>query len=680
MFRVVCAVAVLAAHVLVVASPGWATASLPVEPVTVWALTPSSPVHGENLVLSVDGSVQRVLRPAPGVSSLLGGEMSWSPDGRRYAVVLPNPDNTPSETQEPWDVFVLDAVTGAGVAISNTPLWRDTNPRWSPRGDWILWTTNNTLYIARPDGSERRVVASGYSVSGAGSFSPDGTRIAYTIQYPYDGSPSSCIWVQTRIVNIDGTNDRPLTSGCKQARYPEWSPDGQRLSYIGNYIYDNRWVDAVVSSRLDGSDVRVVVAHDAPHGFAHGPARWSPDGNWLLINFFHDGLRDLGLVAVVGSEFVPIPNPAGHARIFGYWETPNAVDQEPPSTQIIGAKAWSNLPLTLTLEADDLGGSGVAATYFQVDGGLVQTGATITIAAPVDHANDGVHTIRFYSTDRAGNIEPPRELVVGIDTRAPTISSAATPEGTNGWWQTPVTVGFTCTDDRSGIELCSEDVLVAEEGIRTIEGVGQDAAGNSARTTVELKIDFTGPTIVCPTPEPSFLLNSSDAVLVGAVHDALSGVASGSASVAVSTATVGLQTTTLGAGDIAGNRTTASCSYRVEYQTTAFEGSVEPPPHENVATAGQSVPVRWRLTTATGDPISDPSSFVSISSHTTSCYDNAHGEIVEPAAGGSGLRYLGDGWWQYNWNTSRTYAGQCRTITLNLSDGGTGPTALFHFR
>jgi hypothetical protein len=32
---------------------------------------------------------------------------------------------------------------------------------------------------------------------------------------------------------------------------------------------------------------------------------------------------------------------------------------------------------------------------------------------------------------------------------------------------------------------------------------------------------------------------------------------------------------------------------------------------------------------------------------------------------------LGNGNWQYNWKTPKTYAGQCRVMQLNLSDGST---------
>jgi hypothetical protein len=53
-------------------------------------------------------------------------------------------------------------------------------------------------------------------------------------------------------------------------------------------------------------------------------------------------------------------------------------------------------------------------------------------------------------------------------------------------------------------------------------------------------------------------------------------------------------------------------------------------------------------------------------------------DAVEDYAGESGLQYLGDGNSQFSWKTLKDYAGQCRMLTLELSDGTT-LTADFKF-
>jgi hypothetical protein len=100
----------------------------------------------------------------------------------------------------------------------------------------------------------------------------------------------------------------------------------------------------------------------------------------------------------------------------------------------------------------------------------------------------------------------------------------------------------------------------------------------------------------------------------------------------------------------------------------------------NSAKAGQTIPTKWRLTTADGTPVSDPASFVSLSSQSAGgeC-GGAPDDAIEDYSGNSGLQYLGDGNWQFNWKTPKSYAGQCRTMTLTLSDGTTH-SASFMFR
>jgi len=103
-----------------------------------------------------------------------------------------------------------------------------------------------------------------------------------------------------------------------------------------------------------------------------------------------------------------------------------------------------------------------------------------------------------------------------------------------------------------------------------------------------------------------------------------------------------------------------------------FSGFQQPVDNDavNIAKAGQTVPVRWRLLDADGNLVSDPASFVSLTSSpaSTAC-SGGPSDAIESYSGGSGLQYLGDGNWQFNWKTPKSYAGQCRTMSVNFSDG-----------
>ena len=166
------------------------------------------------------------------------------------------------------------------------------------------------------------------------------------------------------------------------------------------------------------------------------------------------------------------------------------IDTSAPVTTVIGSDGlWHRLPVTLTLVADDgPAGSGVARTEFRVDGAAWTAGTSVTVAAPADHTNDGVHTVRYRSVDALGHVEATRSVEVKIDTLAPSTSDDAPvlPRATD------VTVTLTANDARSGVAQTwyrldrgawqvGTSVLVPTslgDGIHVIDYYSVDVAGN----------------------------------------------------------------------------------------------------------------------------------------------------------------------------------------------------------
>jgi N-acetylneuraminic acid mutarotase len=110
------------------------------------------------------------------------------------------------------------------------------------------------------------------------------------------------------------------------------------------------------------------------------------------------------------------------------------------------------------------------------------------------------------------------------------------------------------------------------------------------------------------------------------------------------------------------------------YTFSGFFSPVDNPKIVNNAKAGQAIPIKWRIAATNGVPISDPASFKDLASYLINCSDlsgDPASAIEVYAAGSSGLQYSGDGYWQFNWKTPKTYTGQCREIVLTLADGST---------
>jgi Tol biopolymer transport system component len=99
----------------------------------------------------------------------------------------------------------------------------------------------------------------------------------------------------------------------------------------------------------------------------------------------------------------------------------------------------------------------------------------------------------------------------------------------------------------------------------------------------------------------------------------------------------------------------------------------------NTAKAGRSIPIKYRLTDRVGEPSADPTHFISVTSAADAGCGTTTADAIETYSGDSGLRNLGDGYWQFNWTTPTRYAGECRIMTLNVRDAA-AKTARFLFR
>lgn len=100
---------------------------------------------------------------------------------------------------------------------------------------------------------------------------PNGKQIVYVRTFNDITEDRRCsnLW----IVDRDGTDNRPLTSGNHKDTQPRWSSDGRYLAYVSDQdgssqIY-RRWMDTGQTARLSNLT-------SAPTGIA-----WSPDGKWI---------------------------------------------------------------------------------------------------------------------------------------------------------------------------------------------------------------------------------------------------------------------------------------------------------------------------------------------------------------------------------------------------------------
>jgi hypothetical protein len=176
------------------------------------------------------------------------------------------------------------------------------------------------------------------------------------------------------------------------------------------------------------------------------------------------------------------------------------LDSTPPVTTIAAPTTWQNKDVPVTFTATD-NLSGVAATYYTVDGGVQQTGTSPILST------EGVHTLTYWSVDNAGNAEAAHTAIVKIDKTPPTITGATDrAANANGWYNADVKVTFTCADPlsggvASGVASCSASTTLHEGQGQSVTGNAADVAGNTASATVSgINIDKTAP-VTTATPD-----------------------------------------------------------------------------------------------------------------------------------------------------------------------------------
>jgi TolB protein len=355
-----------------------------------WSARPAvvaDDLRTEIWTMAPDGNAQtRVVRSGPNEAS----EPVWSPDGQRIAYV----DWAHAEGGDlVGHLWTVRADGSDARQVTDGDEW-DWLPSWSPDGAWIAITSrehpaapqpgrisgpeaggapgavtsgagNWSIYLVRPDGSDRRRITTG-GESMAPVWSPDGSRIAY--HGTRDGN------LDLFVANADGSGEQRLTDDPADDWSATWAPDGSRLVFTSNRSGND---DAWVVPASGGPAIQLT--HDP--GADQVPA-WSPDGARIAFVSDRTGDVEVWSMAADGSDLQNVTRSPGTDD--GRW----SVGWSHDGSRLVYAR-WSPPPLlSEPLVREDLGALGmlitvlalaIVALVIDAVGGLPFGGMTVVV-------------------------------------------------------------------------------------------------------------------------------------------------------------------------------------------------------------------------------------------------------------------------------------------------------------
>jgi dipeptidyl aminopeptidase/acylaminoacyl peptidase len=232
------------------------------------------------------------------------GSPRVSPDGKRIVYTVSEAVTTPEKSEFVTQIWLATIDTKQNLQITFGEK-SSTNPKWSPDGNWIAFTSNrkdnkNNLYLLSLNGGEAEPLTEVKSGVSDFAWSPDGRSIAFTMTDPKsdeeeknDKAKNDFRWVDENLKmsrlyvlaiqkDANGKREpRKLTAVNYNVDAFDWSPDSSRIAF--NHMKTsggNDWTTSDVSIVEVASTKVTVLANTAA---AESSPFFSPDGKSIAI-------------------------------------------------------------------------------------------------------------------------------------------------------------------------------------------------------------------------------------------------------------------------------------------------------------------------------------------------------------------------------------------------------------
>ena len=431
-----------------------------------------------------------------------------------------------------------------------------------------------------------------------------------------------------------------------------------------------------------GHDVRNGIrAFDAATGTLVASRLSESDFYFIAVDETHNKLyasrtccsTDIGLHVLDGSTLTEITSLPFGGAADGRYPGMMAVDSQrnrlyvaqPFNTAAAGDLTVVDTTADTVVDTVHVGGVGSAIAVNETTGlvYVLDTGGTLHVVGestgPVDVDADGIDD--------------------SIDTGTGTFQDGGTTAGTVGAVPAGYTVTVTDLPDPDGVRM-----TVSGTGTQKVTFTLTNPASGAPCGTLKLgpgsDVEATCGSITVHVVSGSAEIPlSDDTSLIVDNGETATVVISTTGTFVVQSVTGGDGKVTLVAGGVSTPVGGSSSPINL-WDFVGFDQPVDNSGVYNVAKPGSNIPLKWRLLSETGAPITNLAS-ASVSVTAIGCQGGAASDQIEEVApSASGLQNQGNGNYQLNWKTDKNWTG-CKQLRLSLQ--GEGPivhTALFTFK
>ena len=225
-----------------------------------------------------------------------------------------------SESDGDAEIYLMNADGSAQTRLTENKA-HDFSPAWSPDGKKIAFTSdrddpnpvrcfpncNENLYVMNADGTAQTRLTDTPALESHPDWSPDGDWISFDADRNGDGKG------EIYIIRPDGSGERQLTDGQADDRWADWSPDGKRMAFSskrdGNFEIYVMNADGTGQQRLTDNSQDDYMPD------------WSPDGTQIAFFSMSSGAgrQFISVMQADGSNLRQLTQPTSRVNEDPAW-------------------------------------------------------------------------------------------------------------------------------------------------------------------------------------------------------------------------------------------------------------------------------------------------------------------------------------------------------------------------